>query len=108
MVITPKTGNPELQFLHSAYHLMLVIICEQFHEDVLKQFLGFGLRSSHDVVTDGQTNNQSENNMSPKPKEGRHNKHKPCATDSTHLLYSKTCVKRPLKNRQNKDLNDKW
>ena len=22
--------------------------------------------------------------------------------------YSKTCVKRPLKNRQNKDLNDKW
>ena len=23
-------------------------------------------------------------------------------------LYSQTCVKRPLKNRQNKDLNDKW
>ena len=23
-------------------------------------------------------------------------------------MYSKTCVKRPLKNRQNKDLNDKW
>ena len=23
-------------------------------------------------------------------------------------LYSKTCVKQPLKNRQNKDLNDKW
>ena len=22
--------------------------------------------------------------------------------------YSKTSVKRPLKNRQNKDLNDKW
>ena len=22
--------------------------------------------------------------------------------------YSKTCVKQPLKNRQNKDLNDKW
>ena len=22
--------------------------------------------------------------------------------------YSKTYVKRPLKNRQNKDLNDKW
>ena len=22
--------------------------------------------------------------------------------------YSKTCVKWPLKNRQNKDLNDKW
>ena len=22
------------------------------------------------------------------------------------MLYSKTCVKRPLKNRQNKDLND--
>ena len=25
-----------------------------------------------------------------------------------YLLYSKTCVKLPLKNRQNKDLNDKW
>ena len=23
-------------------------------------------------------------------------------------LYSKTCVKWPLKNRQNKGLNDKW
>ena len=23
-------------------------------------------------------------------------------------VYSKTCVKGPLKNRQNKDLNDKW
>ena len=22
--------------------------------------------------------------------------------------YSKTCLKRPLKNRQNKGLNDKW
>ena len=26
-----------------------------------------------------------------------------------HLIkYSKTCVKRPLKTRQNTDLNDKW
>ena len=24
------------------------------------------------------------------------------------LVYSKTCVKRPLKNRQNKDVNDKF
>ena len=23
-------------------------------------------------------------------------------------IYCKTCVKRPLKNRQNKDINDKW
>ena len=23
-------------------------------------------------------------------------------------LYSRTCVKQPLKTRQNKDLNDKW
>ena len=28
-------------------------------------------------------------------------------TDSS-TGYSKTCIKRPLKNRQNKDLNDKW
>ena len=26
---------------------------------------------------------------------------------AAEYLYSKTCVKRPLKNRQNKDLNDK-
>ena len=24
------------------------------------------------------------------------------------MQYSKTCIKRPLNNRQNKDLNDKW
>ena len=23
-------------------------------------------------------------------------------------MYSETCLKRPLKNRQNKDFNDKW
>ena len=28
----------------------------------------------------------------------------------SHLghMYSKTCLKWPLKNRQNRDLNDKW
>ena len=29
------------------------------------------------------------------------------ATLSSEMQYSKTCVKRPLKNRQNKDLNEK-
>ena len=24
------------------------------------------------------------------------------------VIYSKMCVKRPIKNRQNKDRNDKW
>ena len=24
------------------------------------------------------------------------------------IIYSKSCVKRTLRNRQNKDLNDKW
>ena len=28
--------------------------------------------------------------------------------EANRLVYSKTCLKRPLKNRQNKDLNDKW
>ena len=41
----------------------------------------------------------------------------PTFHDNCHLLgylliyfgsYSKTCLKRPLKNKQNKDLNDKW
>ena len=27
---------------------------------------------------------------------------------SFSLLYRKICLKRPLKNRQNKDLNNKW
>ena len=40
MVINPKTGNPELLFLHSAYHLMLVIICVKFHEDILRAISG--------------------------------------------------------------------
>ena len=26
----------------------------------------------------------------------------------TKMVYCKTCVKRPLKNRQNKDLNNNW
>ena len=29
-------------------------------------------------------------------------------TDVSIMIYSKTCLKQPLKNRQNKDLNDKW
>ena len=29
-------------------------------------------------------------------------------TDVPAQIYSKTCVKRPLKNRQNKDLNNNW
>ena len=28
--------------------------------------------------------------------------------DTLQNVYSKACVKRPLKKRQNKDLNDKW
>ena len=27
---------------------------------------------------------------------------------SKFLKYCKTCLKRPLQNRQNKDINDKW
>ena len=30
------------------------------------------------------------------------------ATDIINSGYSKTCVKLPLKRRQNKDINDKW
>ena len=37
---------------------------------------------------------------------------RPCDSDKKFFfmfsLYSKTCVKLPLKNRQNIDLNDKW
>ena len=32
----------------------------------------------------------------------------PRSFSSHYHFISKTCVKRPLKNRQNKDLNDKW
>ena len=38
------------------------------------------------------------------------NQHFMISRDGTNsrLSYSKACVKRPLKKRQNKDLNDKW
>ena len=32
----------------------------------------------------------------------------PNAVNRQTMKYSKTCVERPLKNRRNKDLNDKW
>ena len=28
--------------------------------------------------------------------------------EAAYLMYNKTCLKQPLKNRQNKDLNGKW
>ena len=31
-----------------------------------------------------------------------------CCNTKQKILYSKICVKRTLKNRQNKNLNDKW
>ena len=31
-----------------------------------------------------------------------------CERQYIEMVYSKTCFKQPLKNRQNKDLNDKW
>ena len=40
-----------------------------------------------------------------------HNKLRTCfgvMSQKVYITYSKTCVKWPLKNRQNIDLNDKW
>ena len=34
--------------------------------------------------------------------------YEPGRTAEVTYMYSKACVKRPLKYRQNKDLNDKW
>ena len=39
---------------------------------------------------------------------GRKAKKQTKQSRKTEFKYSKTCLKRPLKNRQNKDINDKW
>ena len=39
---------------------------------------------------------------------GKNNINEYCWTDLQLTIYSKTCVKRQLRNRQDKDLNDKW
>ena len=36
--ITPKVGKPELQFLCSAYRLMVFNICVKFHENMSSHF----------------------------------------------------------------------
>ena len=34
--ITPKVGKPELQFMCSAYRLMVLYICMKFRENIMK------------------------------------------------------------------------
>ena len=36
--ITPKVGNPQLRFLRSACHLIMLNICVKFHENILNDF----------------------------------------------------------------------
>ena len=36
--ITPKLGNPDLRFLSSAPHLMVINICVKFHENMSSGF----------------------------------------------------------------------
>ena len=36
--ITPKVGEPELQFMCSARHLMVSNVCVKFHENMLSGF----------------------------------------------------------------------
>ena len=56
-----------------------------------------------DARTDGQTDALTDNVKTVYPLQTKF------AGGIMNLFnYSKTCVKRPLKNRQNKDLNDKW
>ena len=80
---TPKIRNPELRFLRSARRLMLLYICIKFHENIskvalhlykvswkyLKRFLSYRA----DTIlwqTDGRTDDQGKNNMSPNPTGG--------------------------------------
>ena len=65
--ITPKVSRAELQFLHSARHLMLIDICTKFREYSLR---GFQVIEWTRFVTDRRP---GKNNMSPDPKGGRHN-----------------------------------
>ena len=58
--VTPKIHNPELQFLRSARRLMLLYICVKFNENISN---GFRVTEQ----TEGWTDNQGKNNMSPNP-----------------------------------------
>ena len=65
----------ELQFLHSARHLMLIDICMKFREDSFRGFqvterTRFVTDRQTDKQTDGQTDAMGKNNMSPNPSGG--------------------------------------
>ena len=64
---TPKIHNPELRFLHSARRLMLLYIYVKLMK--ISRTV-FELQSGHDFVTDGRTDDQGKNNMSPNPTGG--------------------------------------
>ena len=68
--ITPKLRNPELRFLRSARHLMLLYICVKFHENISNFFWVTERTRFCDRQTDGWTDDQGKNNMSPNPMEG--------------------------------------
>ena len=54
--ITPKIYNPELQFLCSASRLMLLYICEKFHENISNSFWVTERTRFCDRQTDGRSN----------------------------------------------------
>ena len=73
-----KRINTRVMVLHSARRPMLVNICMKVHKDTLN---GFQVTErtrfcdgQADGWTNGRTDDPSKNNMSPNPKEGRHNK----------------------------------
>ena len=68
--ITPKIHNPELRFLRSARCLMLLYICAKFHENISNGFWVTERTRFCDRQTDGQTDGQGKNNMSPNPTGG--------------------------------------
>ena len=62
--------NPELRFLRSARRLMLLYICVKFHENISNGFLVTERTRFCDRQTDGRTDDQGKNNMSPNPTGG--------------------------------------
>ena len=68
--ITPKKHNPELRFLRSARRLMLLYIWVKFHENISNGFWVTERTGFCERRTDGRTDDQGKNSMSPNPTGG--------------------------------------
>ena len=58
-VITPKAGKPELQFMCSAHHLMVLFNGLKLRENISKGLRVMEWTQNYDALTDGWTDTQN-------------------------------------------------